>query len=119
MREKGAAKDGGNSTTAGRPARAGAIDLLAFLAVLTFVVVLVLVHVQLAYAGIAGLAIGCTTVWTRLRVPRRRRWQSGQFVYRGRNISIVSAWGVEGQAAPAVETPAGGEPPAPAPGIST
>jgi hypothetical protein len=96
---------------AGQGTRTGVIDLLAFLAVLTFVSVLMLIHVRLAYTGIAGLAIGCMTVWARLRRPERRRWLSGQFMYRGRKFSIVSAWGVEGQAAPAVEPPSPPSPP--------
>lgn len=103
MKEQSELRHAGGTASAGQHARTGIIDLLAFLAVLAFVCVLMIIHVRLAYAGIAGLAIGCVTVWGRLRKPARRRWLSGQFMYRGRKFSIVSAWGVEGQAPPAVE----------------
>ena len=98
---------------AGGHARIGAIDLLAFLGVLVFVGVLTLLvdrtgqlSARLAFAGAAGLVAGCVTAWRRLRRPELRRWRSGQAIYRGRRVTVVSAWGVEGQPLPTIEPPA-------------
>jgi len=93
----------------GRP-RAGVADLLAFLGVLIFTGVLTLLvertgrlPARLAFAGAAGLVVGCVTGWRRLRRPGPRHWRSGQAIYRGRRVTVVSAWGVEGQPLPPIE----------------
>jgi hypothetical protein len=85
-------------------------DLLAFLGVLGFVTGLTLLvdrtgqlSARLGFAGAAGLVAGCMTAWRRLRRPSPRRWRSGQVIYRGRRMTVVSAWGVEGQPPPAIE----------------
>ncbi len=98
---------------ASRPARAGLVDLLAFFGVLVFVGGLALLvdrtsqlSVRLAFAGAAGLVVGCMTAWRRLRRLELRRWRSGQAIYRGRRVTVVSAWGVEGQPPPGIEPPA-------------
>jgi len=98
---------------AGGHARLGAVDLLAFLGVLALVGVLTLLvdrtghlSARLAFAGAAGLVAGGVTAWRRLRRPELRRWRSGQAIYRGRRVTVVSAWGVEGQPPPAIEPPA-------------
>jgi hypothetical protein len=84
--------------------------VLAFLGVLVFVGVLTLLvdrtgqlSARLAFAGAAGLVAGGMTAWRRLRRPELRRWRSGQAIYRGRRVTMVSAWGVEGQPLPAIE----------------
>jgi hypothetical protein len=91
-------------------------DLLAFLGVLAFVAGLTLLvdrtgqlSARLGFAGAAGLVAGCVTAWRRLRRPGPRRWRSGQVIYRGRRMSLVSAWGIEGQPPPAIELPAAAE----------
>jgi hypothetical protein len=93
-------------------ARFGAIDLAAFLCVLLFVGALTLLvdragqlSARLVFAGAVGLVAGCLTAWRRLRRPRPRRWRSGQAIYRGRRVTLVSAWGVEGQPPPTIEPP--------------
>jgi hypothetical protein len=93
--------------------RVGVLDLVAFLGVLVFVGGLALLvdrsgqlSGRLAFAGAAGLVAGCVTAWRRLRRPEPRRWRSGQAVYRGRRVTVVSAWGVEGQPLPAIDLPA-------------
>lgn len=99
----------GEPPTAGH-ARVGAVDLLAFIGVLVLVGVLTLLvdrtgqlSARLAFAGAAGLVVGGVTAWRRLRRPALRRWRSGQAIYRGRRVTVVSAWGVEGQPLPAIE----------------
>ena len=96
-----------------RHARAGLVDLLAFLGVLVFAAGLALLvdrtgqlSARLALAGAAGLVAACVTAWRRLRRTELRRWRSGQAIYRGRRVTLVSAWGVEGQPPPAIELPA-------------
>jgi hypothetical protein len=88
-------------------------DLLAFLGVLVFAAGLTLLvdrtgqlSARLGFAGAAGLASACVTAWRRLRRPGPRHWRSGQVIYRGRRMTVVSAWGVEGQPPPAIEPPA-------------
>jgi hypothetical protein len=97
-----------------RPARAGLVDLLAFLGVLVFAGGLALLvdrtgqlSARLALAGAAGLVAACVTAWRRLRRIELRRWRSGQAIYRGRRVTLVSAWGVEGRPPPAIEPPVG------------
>jgi hypothetical protein len=97
---------------AARPARAGLVDLLAFLGALALAGGLALLvdrtsplSARLAFAGAAGLVAACVTAWRRLRRLEPRRWRSGQVVYRGRRVALVSAWGVEGQVPPAIEPP--------------
>jgi hypothetical protein len=94
---------GGRSST-------GVVDLLAAVLAFAFAVGLVLLlgrvgplPAQLGFAGGAGVAASCVTAWRRLRRPEMRRWRCGQAVYRGRRITFVSAWGVEGQQPPAIE----------------
>ncbi len=94
-------------------ARAGLIDLLAFLGALALVGGLALLvdragelSARLAFAGAAGLAAGCVASWRRLRRRELRRWRSGQAIYRGRRMTLVSAWGVEGQPPPMIDPPA-------------
>ena len=91
------------------------IDVLAFLGVLVFVGVLMFLvdrtgqlSARLAFAGAAGLVAGGVTVWRRLRRPELRCWRSGQAIYRGRRVTVVSAWGVGGQPPPAIEPPTRG-----------
>jgi hypothetical protein len=83
--------------------RVGA-DLLAFLGVLVFTAGLTLLvnraghlSARLGFAGAAGLVAGCATAWRRLRRPGLHRWRSGQMIYHGDRVTLVSAWGVEGQ----------------------
>lgn len=85
-------------------------DLLAFLGVLVFTAGLTLLidgtgqlSARLGFAGAAGLVAGCVTAWRRLRRPGPRRWRSGQMIYRGRRMTVVSTWGVEGQPSPVIE----------------
>lgn len=85
-------------------------DLLAFLGVLIFVGGLTLLidpvgqlPARLAFAGAAGLVVACMTAWRRLQRPSPRRWRSGQVIYRGRKVTLVTAWGVEGQPLPVIE----------------
>jgi hypothetical protein len=61
---------------------------------------------RLAFAAAAGLVAACGTTWRRLRRLELRRWRSGQAIYRGRRVTVVSAWGVEGQPPPTIEPPA-------------
>ena len=101
------------STAAGQEyghARAGAADLLAFFGVLVFAGGLALLvdrtgqlSARLAFAGAAGLVAAYVNAWRRLRRVELRRWRSGQVTYRGRRVTMVSAWGVEGQPPPAIE----------------
>jgi hypothetical protein len=97
---------------AARHARAGLADLLAFLGVLVLAGGLALLvdrtgqlSARLAFAGAAGLVAGCVTAWRRLRRLELRRWRSGQIIYRGRRVALVSAWGAEGQPPPPIEPP--------------
>jgi hypothetical protein len=92
--------------------RAALADLLAFLGVLVLAGGLVLLvdrvgqlSSRLAFAGAAGLVAACMTAWRRLRRVELRRWRSGQAIYRGRRVTLVSAWGVEGQPPPTIEPP--------------
>jgi hypothetical protein len=85
-------------------------DLLAFLGVLVFAAGLTLLvnraghlSARLGFAGAAGLVAGCATAWRRLRRPGPHRWRSGQMIYRGGRVTLVSAWGVEGQPPPTIE----------------
>ncbi len=108
---------------AARRARVGLVDLLAFLGTLAFVSGLALLvdrtgqlSARLAFSGGAGLIAGCVTAWRRLRRLELRRWRSGQAIYRGRRVTVVSAWGVEGQPPPPIEPSAAPDtttPPAP------
>ncbi len=98
---------------AGGRTRVGVLDLLALLGVLAFVGGLALLvdrsgqlSGRLAFAGAAGLVAGCLTAWRRLRRPGPQRWRSGQAVYRGSRVTVVTAWGVDGQPLPAIEPPA-------------
>ena len=91
-------------------ARASLADLLAFLGVLVLAGALALLvdrtgqlSARLAFAGAAGLVAACVNAWRRLRRVELRRWRSGQVTYRGRRMTMVSAWGVEGQPPPAIE----------------
>jgi hypothetical protein len=93
-----------------RPSRASLADLLAFLGVLVLAGALVLLvdrtgqlSVRLAFAAAAGLVVACVNAWRRLRRVELRRWHSGQVIYRSRRVTLVSAWGVEGQSAPAID----------------
>jgi hypothetical protein len=95
---------------AGAHARIGTVDLLAFLGVLVFVGGVALLvdrtgqlSARLAFAGATGLVVGCMTVWQRLRLPRPSRWRNGQVTYRGRRVTVISAWGVEGQPPPTID----------------
>ncbi len=90
-------------------ARIGGVDLLAFLGALLLAGGVTLLADQsghfssrLAFAGGAGLVAACVTAWRRLRRPELRRWRSGQAVYRGHRVTMVSTWGVEGQSAPEI-----------------
>jgi len=94
--------------------RAGVVDLLALLGVLVLAGGVTLLADQtghlssrLAFAGGTGLVLvaGCVTAWRRLRRPEPRRWRSGQAVYRGHRVMMVSAWGVQGQPAPEIPPP--------------
>lgn len=92
--------------------RAALADLLAFLGVLVLAGGLVLLadrtgqlSSRLAFAGAAGLVAACMTAWRRLRRVELRRWRSGQAIYRGRRVTLISAWGVEGQPPPTIEPP--------------
>ena len=94
---------------AARHARASLADLLAFLGVLVLAGALALLvdrtgqlSARLAFAGAAGLVAACVNAWRRLRRVELRRWRSGQVTYRGRRVTVVSAWGMEGQP-PAIE----------------
>ena len=97
---------------AARHAHAGLVDLLAFLGVLALAGGLTLLADQsgplsarLVFAGAAGLVAACVAAWRRLRRRELRRWRSGQIIFRGRRVALVSAWGVEGQQAPPIEPP--------------
>jgi hypothetical protein len=103
---------------AGTPAQetrhASLADLLAFLGVLVLAGALALLvnrtgqlSARLAFAGAAGLVAACVNAWRRMRRVELRRWRSGQVSYRGRRVTMVSAWGVEGQPAAVIEPPAG------------
>jgi hypothetical protein len=99
---------------AARHARASLADLLAFLGVLVLAGALVLLvdrtgqlSARLAFAAAAGLVAACVNAWRRLRRVELRRWRSGQVTYRGRRVTMVSAWGVEGQPPTAIEPPIG------------
>jgi hypothetical protein len=94
---------------AGSPRVCG--DLLAFLGVLVFAAGLTLLvnrtghlSARLGFAGAARLVAGCATAWRRLRRPGLKRWRSGQMIYHGERVTLVSAWGVEGQPPPTTET---------------
>jgi hypothetical protein len=85
-------------------------DLLAFLGALVFAAGLTLLvdrtghlSARLGFAGAAGLVADCATAWRRLRRLGPHRWRSGQMIYRGDRVTLVSAWGVEGQPPPAIE----------------
>jgi hypothetical protein len=89
-------------------------DLLAFLGALVLAGALALLvnrtgqlSARLAFAGAAGLVAACVSGWRRLRRVELRRWRSGKVSYRGRRVTMVSAWGVEGQPAGVIEPPAG------------
>ena len=95
---------------AARRARASLADLLAFLGVLVLAGGLALLidrtgqlSARLAFAGAAGLVAACVTAWRRLRRVELHRWRSGQVTYHGRRVTLVSAWGVEGQPPPPIE----------------
>ena len=95
---------------AARHARASLADLLALLGVLLLASALALLidrtgqlSARLAFAGAAGLVAACMNAWRRLRRVELRRWRSGQVAYPGRQVTMVSAWGVEGQPPPAIE----------------
>ena len=105
------------SAPAGTRARGDVVDLLAFLGTLLLVGGVVLLvdsdrrlSARLVFAGAAGLAAGCVMAWRRLRRPEPRRFLTGQVVYRGARMSVVSAWGVHGQPLPAIEPPAATHP---------
>ncbi|MFY9931259.1 MAG: hypothetical protein WAK82_24995 [Streptosporangiaceae bacterium] len=94
---------------AARHARASLADLLAFFGVLVLAGSLAFLldrtgqlSARLVFAGAAGLVTACVNAWRRLRRIELRRWRSGQVTYRGRRVTVVSAWGVEGQP-PAIE----------------
>jgi hypothetical protein len=98
----------GTAAPAGGHARSGGVDLLAFLGVLVLVLIADRAgqpSARLVFAGAAILVTGCVTAWRRLCRPESRRWRSGQAIYRVRRVTVVSAWGVEGQAAPAIQPP--------------
>ena len=102
----------GTPAPAGRHARASLADLLAFLGVLVLAGGLVLLadrtgqlSARLAFAGAAGVVAACVNAWRRLRRVELRRWRSGQVTYRGRRVTLFSAWGVEGQPPPTIEPP--------------
>lgn len=104
-----------------RHSRASLADLLAFLGVLVLADALVLLvdrtgqlSARLAFAGAAGLVAACLNAWRRLRRVELRRWRSGQVTYRGRRVTMVSAWGVEGQPPPTIEPLAGASTTSPA-----
>ena len=85
-------------------ARASLADLLAFLGVLALAGAIALLldrsgqlSARLAFAGAAGLVVACVNALRRLRRVELRRWRSGQVIYRGSRVAMVSAWGVEGQ----------------------
>lgn len=95
---------------AARHARASLADLLAFLGVLVLAGGLAFLldrtgqlSARLAFAGAGGLVAACVNAWRRLRRVELRRWRSGQVAYRGRRVTVVSAWGVEGQPPPVIE----------------
>ena len=103
----------GTPAPAARHAHAGLVDLLAFLGMLVLAGGLALLAdrtgqlpARLAFAAAAGLVAACGTTWRRLRRLELRRWRSGQAIYRGRRVTVVSAWGVEGQPPPTIEPPA-------------
>jgi hypothetical protein len=53
----------------------------------------------------AGLVAACGTRLWRLYRHDLRRWRRGQAIYRDRRITVVSAWGVEGQPPPTNRRP--------------
>jgi hypothetical protein len=100
------------STPVPRHARAGLVDLLAFFSVLVLAGGLALLvdrtgqlSARPAFAAGAGLVAACMAAWRRLRRLELRRWRSGQAIYHGRRVTVVSAWGVEGQPPPAAIEP--------------
>jgi len=110
MAEQHKPKVADTAAPASRQARAGFVDLLAFLGVLAFAGGLALLvdrtghlSARLAFAAAAALVGGCITAWRRLRRIELRHWHSGQAVYRGRRVTVASAWGVEGQPPPTIE----------------
>jgi hypothetical protein len=113
MSEQDERKVAGTSAPLARHVRASLADLLAFLGVLVLAGGLAFLldrtgqlSARLAFAGAAGLVAGCVNAWRRLRRVELRRWRSGQLTYRGRRMTMTSAWGVEGQPPPAIESPA-------------
>jgi len=110
MSKQSERKIGDTAAPATRHARAGLVDLLAFLGVLVFAGGLALLvdhtgqlSARLAFAGAAGLVAACITAWRRLRRLELRRWRSGQASYHGRRVTVVSTWGVEGRPPPPIE----------------
>ena len=101
----------GTSAPTSSCSRASVIDLMAFLGVLAFAagsVLLLTDHTaqtrgRLTLAATTALVVACMTAWRRLRRTAPRRWRSGQATYRGRRITVVSAWGVQGQPLPPLE----------------
>jgi hypothetical protein len=121
MLERCETKDADTASPAEGHIRTVVADLLAFLGVLIFVGGLTLLadrvgqlSVRIVFSGAIGLVVGCVAAWRRLRRPKPRRWLSGQAVYRGRRVVVVSAWGVEGQPLPAIEPSAVADGEAPA-----
>ena len=113
MSDQGEQKVTDTQAPAARHARASLADLLAFLGVLVLAGVLAFLldrtgqlSARLGFAGAAGLVAACVNAWRRLRRVELRRWRSGQVTYRGRRVTVVSAWGVEGQPPSAIEPPA-------------
>jgi hypothetical protein len=105
------------SAPSARHVRASLADLLAFFGVLVLAGGLAFLldrtgqlSARLAFAAAAGLVAGCVNAWRRLRRTELRRWRSGQLTYRGRRLTMVSAWGVEGQPFPTLEPPSMIEP---------
>jgi hypothetical protein len=113
MPEQDEHKVAGTSAPPTRHVRASLADLLAFLGVLVLIGGLAFLldrtgqlSARLAFAGAAGLAASSVNAWRRLRRVELRRWRSGQLTYRGRRMTVTSAWGVEGQPLPTIEPPA-------------
>ena len=113
MSEQGEHKATDTPAPTARHARASVADLLAVVGVLVLAGGLAFLldrtgqlSARLAFAGAAGLVAACVNAWRRLRRVELRRWRSGQVTYRGRRVTVVSAWGVEGQPPPAIEPPA-------------
>jgi hypothetical protein len=119
MPEQDERKVAGTPASPARHIRASLADLLAFLGVLVLAGGLVFLldrtgqpSARLAFAGAAGLVASSMNAWRRLRRAELRRWRSGQAIYRGRRVTLVSAWGVEGQPPPAIEPPTTDQAPA-------